>query len=232
MIPTLSAYTSCGSAATVDEDPTVVIIGAETETAISSSSKKRPSVVDSGDPVVSLILVTASEATLKKSNERTIKQQPSLSKKRRVTPPPTSSSHPGGTGVGDPGIDGSHIVRPTMLSRVVATKKRGKDIPRSDQTGDIAGDAFQSADDSAVCDAQDDGREVPSVSALPAKVVEVDEESVPFLSPGGVTAPVTSNFGRAGATTADFRRFASPNTASVASALSLLSRLPVYQKNT
>ena len=120
--------------------------------------------------------------------------------------------------------------RPTMLSRVVTVRKRGRDSLGSAPSEDdrhllqtnfsILGDKRLHVQD------QIDRHDRSEVSPSEGSVIPLH-----FLSPMGSAIPIISQLGKLGATAAGLKRFVSPNTASVASALSLLSRLPYCQPN-
>lgn len=133
------------------------------------------------------------------------------------------------------GIGTPYLMRPTMLSRVVTVRKRAKHqiqnrhstesvlsmqahwLPPND--GKITSKLRSVSDEERCC------------RIFSEEFHGIKKEPFVFLSPGGVTTLPFSQPDRTGATTDDFKRFASPNTASVASALSLLSRLPFYEKS-
>lgn len=128
-----------------------------------------------------------------------------------------------------------YLMRPTMLSRVVRVRKRAKDHIRGKFTSDSIR-CLQShwviASDNKISPQLRITRQEDRSCRIFADELE-GKEKVPhaFLSPSGVDVPLFPQSGRAGTTTDDFKRFASPNTASVASALSLLSQLPFYEKS-
>jgi hypothetical protein len=162
--------------------------------------------------------------------------RPPLPHYKRQCPEPSSAIflHHNSKFLSNLGIDGiglNCITRPTMLSRVVTVKKRGRDQDRYQQTGGSSSGSFQLsksclmpldhrdtiAEKKVGCDgAQSLDFGIGRSSAIPAR----------FLSPVGAALTVTSQVGRHGLASTDLNRFVSPNTASVASALSLLSRLP------
>ena len=128
-----------------------------------------------------------------------------------------------------------YLMRPTMLSRVVRVRTRAKDHIRGKFSGDsirclqshwvIAGDNKISPQLRIA------GQDDRSCLIFADEPEGTQKKPHAFLSPSGFDASPASQSGSVGTTTADFKRFASPNTASVASALSLLSRLPFYEKS-
>lgn len=120
-----------------------------------------------------------------------------------------------------------------MLSRVVTMKRRRdkirpgnraspmKNRDQSDQARWI------SLEDSKICfDCQPD---TTSLQSIDFKPVENCFNAVQMFSPMSAVPPITMLAGNQSAITANLQRFVSPNTANVASALSLLSRLPYCQ---
>jgi hypothetical protein len=132
------------------------------------------------------------------------------------------------------GIDGiglNYITRPTMLSRVVTVKKRGRDQDRYQQTCGSSSGSLELSKSCLIPLDHRDTIEEKKVGCDPAQSLDfgigrTSAIPVKFLSPVGAPMSVTSQVGRHGLASTDLNRFVSPNTASVASALSLLSRLP------
>lgn len=86
---------------------------------------------------------------------------------------------------------------------------------------------WMSLGDSAICHGcQPDTTLLQSIDLKP---VEGRFNTVQMFSPMSAAPPITILAGNQGAVSIDLQRFVSPNTANVASALSLLSRLPYCQ---
>ena len=120
-----------------------------------------------------------------------------------------------------------------MLSRVVTMKRRrdkvrpGKKASPMKSRDQIDHARWMSLGDSTICfDCQPD---TTSLQVIDFKPVEKSFDAVQMFSPMGAVPPVTMLAGNQSAITANLQRFVSPNTANVASALSLLSRLPYCQ---
>ena len=121
-----------------------------------------------------------------------------------------------------------------MLSRVLTMKKRRRDKVRPGnryspaKLGEQSEQArWMSLGDSAICyGCQPDTTPLQSIDLKP---VEGRFNTVQMFSPMSAAPPITILAGNQGAVSIDLQRFVSPNTANVASALSLLSRLPYCQ---
>jgi hypothetical protein len=159
--------------------------------------------------------------------------RPPLPHYKRQCPEPNSTNflHHNSKFLSNLGIDGiglNYVTRPTMLSRVVTVKKRCRDQDR------FQGSSSGSLELSESCLIPLDHRDTiadksvgcVAVQSLDFGIGRSSTIPVKFLSPVGAAMPVTSQVGRHGLASTDLNRFVSPNTASVASALSLLSRLP------
>lgn len=120
--------------------------------------------------------------------------------------------------------------RPTMLSRVVTVRKRSRDslgsVPSEDDRHLSQSSSSMSGDKRLHVEDLTDRHHLREVSPSEGSVIPLH-----FLSPISSSMPIISQLGKLGATAAGLKRFVSPNTASVASALSLLSRLPYCQLN-
>lgn len=162
--------------------------------------------------------------------------RPPLPHHKRQCPEPSSAIflHHSSKFLSNLGIDGiglNYITRPTMLSRVVTVKKRGRDQDRHQLTCGSSSSSLELSesvliplDNRHTIAEQSSG--CVAVQSLNFGIGRSSTIPVKFLSPVGAAMPVTSQVGRHGLASTDLNRFVSPNTASVASALSLLSRLP------
>ena len=164
--------------------------------------------------------------------------RPPLPQYKRQCPEPNTSVvlHPNNNFLSNLGIDGiglNYVTRPTMLSRVVTIKKRGRDRDqeRFQQKCGSSSDSIQLSESCIIpLDLRDTivGKQIgcAAIQSLDFGIGRGSTIPVKFLSPVGAAMPVQSQAGRHGLVSTDLNRFVSPNTASVASALSLLSRLP------
>lgn len=132
--------------------------------------------------------------------------------------------------LGKDGIGSFVSGRPTMLSRVVTVRKRGRDslgsAPVEDEKLTQPTNFLTVGDKKLLVENLMDRSELIEFSPTEDSVIPLL-----FLSPIGSTIPIVSQIGKLGATATGLKRFVSPNTANVASALSLLSRLPYCQPN-